>query len=102
VELKNAQFLWIKNLSLPDHAFKLPFPYPIDYVNILPLAIAIIGLVQQKVATPKSLSSEQRSMGLIFSLLMGVVFYNFSASLTLYWFIQNLLTLIYQVHVAKT
>jgi YidC/Oxa1 family membrane protein insertase len=97
VELKGVSFLWIKDLTLPDCAFKLPFPPPLDYVNILPVLIAIVGLFQQKFSTTPSLSKEQKSMGLIFSILMGVIFYNFPASLTLYWFVQNLLTFIYQL-----
>jgi membrane protein insertase Oxa1/YidC/SpoIIIJ len=32
---------------------------------------------------------------------MGVIFYGFPASLNLYWAIQNLLTFIYQLRVAK-
>ncbi|HHD80842.1 MAG TPA: membrane protein insertase YidC, partial [Campylobacterales bacterium] len=28
IELKGTQFLWIKDLSLPDHTFKLPFSLP--------------------------------------------------------------------------
>lgn len=102
VELKGASFLWIKDLSLPDHAFKLPFPAPVDYFNVLPIIIAIIGLIQQKTATVASVSKEQKSMGLIFSLLMAVIFYSFPASLSLYWLVQNALTLAYQLRITKT
>lgn len=101
VELKNANFLWIQDLSLPDHAIKLPFPPPIDYINILPLLIVIVGLIQQKVASPMSGASEQKSMGLIMVVMMGVIFYNFPAGLTLYWLTQNILTLAYQARIAK-
>lgn len=102
VELKQASFLWIKDLSLPDHAIKLPFPAPVDYLNILPIFIVIVGLVQQKISGPISGSSEQKSMGLIMVVMMGVIFYNFPAGLTLYWLTQNILTLAYQAKVAKT
>jgi membrane protein insertase Oxa1/YidC/SpoIIIJ len=78
---------------------KLPFPAPLDYLNILPIIIAILGLIQQKMTTISSAAKEQKSMGLIFSVFMGVIFYNFPASLTLYWFIQNFLTLIYQTRI---
>lgn len=102
VELKGVSFLWIKDLTLPDHAFKLPFPPPANYLNILPILIAAIGLLQQKLSTISTVSKEQKSMGLIFSLLMGVIFYNFPASLNLYWLVQNLLTFLYQLRISKT
>ncbi|MBU2473227.1 MAG: membrane protein insertase YidC [Candidatus Omnitrophica bacterium] len=104
VELKGASFLWIKDLSLPDRAIPLPFKIPLlgEYINILPILIMIVGLIQQKVTTAKTTSSEQKSMGLFFSVFLGVIFYNFPAALVLYWFVQNLLTLVYQLRISKT
>jgi YidC/Oxa1 family membrane protein insertase len=100
VELKKAPFLWIKDLSLPDHAFKLPFNYPLDYFNLLPVLIVILGLLQQKITSSK-VSTDQKSMGLFLMVFLGIIFYTFPACLTLYWFIQNLLTLIYQSRLAE-
>ncbi|MCF7908188.1 MAG: membrane protein insertase YidC [Candidatus Omnitrophica bacterium] len=104
VELKGASFLWIQDLSLPDKAFALPFKIPFlgNYLNILPILIMIVGLIQQKVTTSKSSSSEQKSMGLFFSVFLGVIFYNFPSALVLYWFVQNLLTFAYQLRISKT
>jgi len=101
VELKGQPFLWIKDLSLPDHALKLPLPSPVDYLNILPLLIVIVGIIQQKISSPSSLSSDQKNIGLIMSIVMGVVFYTFPSCLTIYWFVQNVLTLTYQIRIAK-
>jgi membrane protein insertase Oxa1/YidC/SpoIIIJ len=104
VALKGASFLWIKDLSLADHALKLPFPPPLDYLNILPIGMMITGLIQQKIMTPHSNSEEQKSMGsagLIMSVMFGVILYNFASCLTLYWLTQNILTLAYQIHVSK-
>ncbi|MCK9613988.1 MAG: membrane protein insertase YidC [Candidatus Omnitrophica bacterium] len=103
-ELKGASFLWIKDLSLADHAFKLPFPPPVDYINLLPIGMMITGVIQQKFMTPPSVSGEQKSMGsagLVMSLMFGVILYNFASCLTLYWLVQNILTLTYQMRVAK-
>lgn len=103
-ELKGASFLWIKDLSLADHAFKLPFPPPVDYLNILPIGMMITGVIQQKFMTPPSTSGEQKSMGsagLVMSLMFGVFLYNFASCLTLYWLAQNILTLTYQMRVTK-
>jgi len=103
VELKGASFLWIKDLSLADHAFKLPFPPPVDYVNLLPIGMMITGLIQQKLMTPPP-SADQKSMGsagVMMSILFGVFLYNFASCLTLYWLTQNILTLAYQARVSK-
>jgi YidC/Oxa1 family membrane protein insertase len=105
VELKGASFLWIKDLSLPDRAIVLPFSLPFlgKAINLLPIFIVILGLIQQKITTvTSSASSQQKSMGLFFSVFIGVIFYNFPSCLVLYWFIQNLLTLIYQWRLNKT
>jgi len=102
VELKGAQFLWIKDLTLPDRAFMLPFSLPFikNYVNILPIFIMILGITQQKISV-SSTSSQQKSMGLFFALFIGIIFYNFPSAIVLYWFIQNLLMLIYQYRISQ-
>jgi len=102
VELKGANFLWVKDLSIPDHLFKTPFPSPLNYINLFPLLIMTVGLIQQKVTTSSSAAPEQKKMGLFFSVFLGVIFYNFPSALVLYWFIQNLLTLTYQLRLSKT
>jgi YidC/Oxa1 family membrane protein insertase len=102
VEVKGVSFLWIKDLTLPDRLFKFPMTIPFvgDYLNIIPLLMVALTLIQQKITTV-STNKEQQSMALFFAVFMGVMFYNFSACLALYWFIQNLLTFAYQLKVAK-
>jgi len=102
VELKNANFLWIKDLSIPDHAFKLPLPPPVDYLNVLPLIIVLVGFLQQKFATPMTGESNQKMMGFFMIGFMGIIFYNFPAGLTLYWLTQNILTFAYQLHITRS
>jgi YidC/Oxa1 family membrane protein insertase len=102
IELKGASFLWIKDLSLPDRAFHLPVTIPFlgEYLNILPLCIIVISLIQQKFTTSAS-APEQKKMALFFAVFIGVIFYKFPACLVLYWFVQNFLTLLYQARIAK-
>jgi len=105
VELKGSSFLWIKDLSLPDKLFALPFTIPILNIkdlNLLPILIMIVGLTQQRITVSSSTAPEQKKIGLFFSVFIGVIFYNFPSALVLYWFIQNLLTLTYQYRIAKT
>jgi len=101
VDLKGANFLWISDLSLPDSLLKLPFPPPVNYLNLLPILLMIIGLVQQKVTTSAGSSPEQKKMGLFFGVFLGVIFYNFPSGLVLYWLTQNLLTFTYQLRISK-
>jgi len=102
IELKGTQFLWIKDLSLPDHTFKLPFslPYIGNYFNILPLFIIIVSYLQQKITTSGG-NAQQQSTAMIFMVLIGVIFYNFPSCLVMYWFIQNILTVLYQYRIHK-
>lgn len=98
VELKGAGFLWVKDLSEPDAAFKLPYTLPIigDYINILPILMILAMIVQQKVTQPRGLQSteQQRIMSTIFPVFFGVIFYNLPSGLVLYWFTNTVLMLI--------
>jgi len=103
LEFKGASFLWIKDLSMPDRLVKLPFQAQLpvlgslEYINLLPLLLIFFGVLQQKITAGSSQSSQQqKTMGLFFAVFIGVIFYNFPSCLVLYWFMQNLLTLIYQ------
>ncbi|MBU2102399.1 MAG: YidC/Oxa1 family insertase periplasmic-domain containing protein [Candidatus Omnitrophota bacterium] len=97
VQLKGESFLWIKDLTLPDHLFKLPFTIPFlgDYFNLIPVLMVVLSLLQQKMTSPAA--PEQKNMMLFMSVFMGVIFWNFPSSMALYWFIQNLLTFAYQL-----
>jgi YidC/Oxa1 family membrane protein insertase len=104
VALRGANFLWIKDLSEPDK-LALPFTLPFlgNSINILPLVMAIGMFVQQRFSTPASASgsSEQRMMLIIFPVIFGVIFYNMPAGLVLYWLINSVLMLIYQIKMSR-
>lgn len=82
-ELRNAMFIphWIDDLSRPDPYF------------ILPIAMGLSMFFQQK-ATMKD--PNQQAMVYIMPIFMVILFANFSAGLTLYWFMFNILTSIHQ------
>jgi len=101
VELKGASFLWIKDLSSPDRFAALPFPAPVNYLNLLPILLMCMGILQQKITTSSSTASQQKTMGLFFAVFIGVIFYGFPAALTLYWLIQNIFTLTYQTRLSR-
>ncbi|MCF7873495.1 MAG: membrane protein insertase YidC [Candidatus Omnitrophica bacterium] len=101
--LQGASFLWIQDLSLPDRLFHLPFTIPVvgvEYFNLLPILVMILGIVQQHI-TASSSNPQQKKIGLFMGVFIGIIFYKFPSALVLYWFVQNLLTLIYQVRLKK-
>ncbi len=107
ISLKGADFLWIKDLSLPDRLFKFPGAVPFigEYFNILPILMAIGMFVQQKMSSVSSsgVSAEQQKMMMIlFPLMFGVMFYNVPSGLVLYWFLNSTLMLIYQIRIMKS
>jgi YidC/Oxa1 family membrane protein insertase len=92
IELRGAHFLWACDLSQPDTLFILPglnFP-----VNPLPLVMGATMLWQARL-TPASpgMDPVQQKMMKYMPLMFMVFLYNFSAGLTLYWTVQNLLTI---------
>lgn len=109
VDLKNANFLWIKDLSLPD-ALKLPFTLPLvgNAINILPILMAISMVVQQKIsnaamgaAQTEEQKQQQKMMMVIMPVMFGFIFYNMPSGLVLYWFLNTLLTVIEQALIFK-
>ncbi len=98
VELKNARFLWIKDLSSPDRAIFLGFNFPFigEYLNVLPLLLVVLNLLQQRLAQSSLQDTQQKQMGTFFVLFIGIIFYHFPSGLVLYWLTQNIFTFIYQ------
>jgi YidC/Oxa1 family membrane protein insertase len=95
VELRNAKFLWVRDLSQPDtvahlHLPLLPWPVP---VNIIPLCMAAtqIWLMQM---TPKTGDATQRRVMMFTPLIFLFICYNFAAALALYYTTQNLFSIL--------
>ncbi|MBD3246123.1 MAG: membrane protein insertase YidC [Candidatus Omnitrophica bacterium] len=103
-ELKGAEFLWIQDLSRPDRLAELPMSLPFlgGHFNLLPVLIMAVGFIQQKITAKNVTAPEQKTMGLVFSVMIGVIFYNFPAAIVLYWLVQNILTLSYQTLSARS
>ncbi|MDD5595700.1 MAG: membrane protein insertase YidC, partial [Candidatus Omnitrophica bacterium] len=106
VALRGAQFLWIKDLSSPDQLFTFKNSIPIlgNQVNILPILMAIGMFVQQKISTVKATgeaAQQQKMMSIIMPIMFGVIFYHMPSGLVLYWFVNSLLMLVYQIRINK-
>jgi YidC/Oxa1 family membrane protein insertase len=92
IELRGASFLWINDLSKPDTLFIIPgtaFPF-----NLLPLIMGATMLWQARLTPPSPGMDPTQAKIMRYMPLMFMVFlYNFSAGLTLYWTVQNILTI---------
>ncbi len=100
IELRGASFLWAKDLSVADTIFVIP---GIDFpVNPLPLLMGVTMLWQARMTPPSpGMDPTQQKIMKYMPLMFMVFLYNFSAGLTLYWTVQNLLT-IAQMKLTKT
>ncbi len=100
IELRGASFLWIADLSKPDTLFMIPglnFPF-----NLLPLLMGATMLWQSHLTPPSpGMDPMQQKMMRYMPLIFLFMLYNFSAGLTLYWTVQNLLS-IAQMKLTKT
>ena len=56
---------------------------------------------QQKVTPQPGSTPEQAQMFAFMPLIYGVLFYNMPSGLVLYWFVNNVLTIIHQVFVKR-
>ena len=92
IELRGAQFLWACDLSQPDTVMMIPgFHFP---VNPLPLIMGVTMLWQARLTPPSpGMDPVQQKIMKYMPMMFMVFLYNFSAGLTLYWTVQNLLTI---------
>ncbi|HME87754.1 MAG TPA: membrane protein insertase YidC [Chthoniobacterales bacterium] len=91
VELRNASFLWVKDLSQPDTVAYLPvLGWPI---NIIPLCMAATQIWLMAM-TPKTGDATQRRVMMFTPLIFLFICYNFAAALALYYTTQNLFSIV--------
>ncbi|HCK99012.1 MAG TPA: hypothetical protein DHW42_02740 [Candidatus Marinimicrobia bacterium] len=103
IELRHAPFIWwITDLSAPDTIFTLPFAIPIygQYVNVLPVIMALSTILQQKMSGSASSSNPQQKMMMYMMPIMFFFMFNqFPSGLNLYYTLFNLLTVIQQKYI---
>ncbi|MGI6656970.1 MAG: membrane protein insertase YidC [Desulfobulbus sp.] len=101
IELRHAPFaLWINDLSAPD---RLWIGFDIPYLHGLPVLTLLMGVTmyfQQKM-TPTVGDPMQARMMQFLPLLFIVMFINFASGLVLYWFVNNLLSILQQYLINK-
>jgi YidC/Oxa1 family membrane protein insertase len=97
--LSGAQFLWVRDLALPDQLlpFAAPAPFFGGYLNLLPVIMTALTLLASRLQEDPGLAPELRrgqrrrlyGMAAVFFVLL----YTFPAGMVLYWTTNNLLHL---------
>ena len=93
VELRGQTFFWIHDLSRPDTVFVIPgLGLPI---NPMPLIMTATMMWSMHITPqPQGVDNPAAKMMKFMPLLMLVFCYNFSSALSLYWTVQNLLSIV--------
>jgi YidC/Oxa1 family membrane protein insertase len=102
IELRQASFFWwIKDLSVPDVAFRLPFPLPIfsiQEVSGIALIMGVTMFVQQKMTVK---DPRQKMMVWMMPVMMTLLFNSFPSGLNLYYTVFNFLSIGQQFMINK-
>jgi YidC/Oxa1 family membrane protein insertase len=104
IELRGSRFLWVNDLTQPDTLFIIPHlglipAFGIPGVglpfNLLPLIMGATMLWQAHLTPPSpGMDPMQQKIMRYMPLMFMLFLYKFSAGLTLYWTVQNLLTIL--------
>lgn len=101
LELKNANFLWIQDLSSPDTVLRMNLIFT-DKLNILPIVMTATSIVQMKLMPQSPVSDERAKMMKNLQYFMPglflFIFWNMPSGLVLYWTVQNLLQILQQMY----
>lgn len=96
IELRHAPFLWIKDLSKPDWE-SLPFDFAGWHLGIPVLTILMgASMFIQQWMTPTAGDPNQRKLMLMMPLIFTFMFVTFPAGLTIYWLVNNVLSIAQQ------
>ncbi len=105
IELQGAPFIgWIHDLSQPDHFYMLPFTIPFlgwTAINILPFLMIASQYGFQKIMPQPATTSDQTAMFAFMPLFFGFICYNMPSGLVLYWFVQNVLSIVHHLLVSR-
>ncbi len=108
IDLRQQGFLWAEDLSAYDSVYKLPFHIPMygDHISLFPIlaSVAIFFYMQMNQSQQMNMTPQQEGMPdmqkmmkmmMYLSPVMMLIFFNmYASSLSLYYFVSNLLTII--------
>jgi YidC/Oxa1 family membrane protein insertase len=85
LDLRHANWLWIKDLSSPDPHY------------ILPVAIIVTMLFMQRLTPQAGMDpAQQKMMNVFMPIMLGFISWNLAAGLCLYWSEGNLIAIVQQ------
>jgi YidC/Oxa1 family membrane protein insertase len=93
VEMWQAHFLWIRDLTQPDSLFKLQL-WGAEYYNagnLLGLLMGVSMWVQQKMSPPAGDPRQAQMMLWMMPIIFTWMFWSFPSGLVLYWLVNNIL-----------
>ncbi len=91
IELRQAHWLWIPDLSGPDPTYVLPV-----------LFIVTMFLAQYITPSPGMDPAQRRMMAFVMPVIFGFTLFHFPSGLALYWFVGNLINLGIQVGINRS
>jgi YidC/Oxa1 family membrane protein insertase len=100
IHLMNTSFLWIADLSRPDHLFSLPVELPFfgSGFNLLPFLMTGLSVWASLLHKPLALQADLRKSQVRNMILLAaaffVLFYTFPAGMVLYWATNNLISVV--------
>jgi YidC/Oxa1 family membrane protein insertase len=93
LDLRHAHWLWIHDLSSPEPGL----------FRILPIALIVSMLFTQKMTPQAGMDpAQQRMMNVVMPLMMGFIFWNLAAGLSLYYSVSNLISIAQQAVMNRT
>ncbi len=91
-ELRFEGFLWVSDLSSADTVAEVAgFP-----INIMPVLMGLTMFLQMRMMPTATANPMQQKIFMFMPPVITVMLYQFSAGLTLYWTVNNLLTILQQ------
>ncbi len=108
IDLRQKGFLWADDLSAYDSVFELPFNIPMygSHISLFPILASVAIFFYMRMSQSQQMNMQQPTqegmpdmqkmmkMMMYFSPVMMLVFFNmYASSLSLYYFVSNLLTI---------
>lgn len=97
IELRQKAFLWAEDLSTYDSILDLPFTIPMygDHVSLFTLLMTVSTILTMKINSPTGGQDQMPGMKMmmyIMPVMFMLILNNFSAGLTYYYFLANIIT----------
>lgn len=108
IELRQEGFLWAEDLSTYDSIFELPFSIPFygAHVSLFTILLAISTFLYTKYNTQMTMSAgpqaaQMKIMTYMMPFMMLFFFNSFSAGLSYYYFLSNIMSVVQQLVIKR-